>query len=105
MSDKGIVVDHKESGVRYAISAHNFNEKIHTFVRNLFPHESVLGFKPKAKAQLTKAELEEPKHSPHAPEQATASQPPAEAPQTEQPPTEQAAPETEGSAPADTEGQ
>jgi len=92
---KGIVVDHKDSGVRYAISLHNFNEKIHTFVRDLLPHETVRGFQPKARKSLTPAELEQPKHSPHAPEES--------APTTEQPATG-AAPATEGSAPADTEG-
>ena len=28
-SDHGIVVDHKETGVRYAVSDHNFNQKVH----------------------------------------------------------------------------
>lgn len=49
---KGIVVDHKESGVRYAISEHNFNEKVHTRVRDLKPGETVLGFSPKGKIDL-----------------------------------------------------
>ncbi|QNL31025.1 hypothetical protein SEA_KAUALA_13 [Microbacterium phage Kauala] len=43
----GIVVDHKESGVRYAVSEANFNEKIHTKVRDLKPSETVIGFRPK----------------------------------------------------------
>ena len=49
----GFVVDHKDSGVRYAVSADNFNEKIHTKVRPLNQNETVRGFKPlrrKAKA-------------------------------------------------------
>jgi hypothetical protein len=43
----GYVVDHKTSPVRYAVSADNFNEKIHTKVRDLKPSETVLGFRPK----------------------------------------------------------
>ena len=43
----GIVVDHKEAGVRYAISERNFNEKVHVKVRDLKPGETVLGFRPK----------------------------------------------------------
>ena len=48
----GIVVDHKESGVRYAISEVNFNSKVHTKVRDLKPGETVLGFRPRAKESL-----------------------------------------------------
>ena len=44
---RGFVVDHKESGVRYAVSPQNFNSKIHTKVRDLEQHETVLGFLPK----------------------------------------------------------
>lgn len=47
---RGFVVDHKESKVRYAVSAHNFNEKIHDKVRPLKQHETVRGFTPKATA-------------------------------------------------------
>ena len=43
----GVVVDHKESKARYAVSLHNFNPKIHTKVRDLLPGESVLSFRPK----------------------------------------------------------
>lgn len=46
-SSHGIVVDHKESGVRYAVSDRNYNEKIHRKVRDLRPGETVLGYKPK----------------------------------------------------------
>lgn len=46
---KGIVVDHKESGVRYAISEKNFNSKVHKRVRDLLPGETVVGFAPKRK--------------------------------------------------------
>lgn len=43
----GVVVDHKESKARYAVSLHNFNPKVHTKVRDLRPGESVLSFRPK----------------------------------------------------------
>ena len=46
-SSHGIVVDHKESGVRYAVSDRNYNEKIHRKVRDLRPGETVLGYQPK----------------------------------------------------------
>ena len=49
---QGIVVDHKESGVRYAISQANFNSKVHTKVRDLKPGETVLGFAPRRKEPL-----------------------------------------------------
>lgn len=48
----GIVVEHKESGVRYAISKRNFNEKEHKEIRDLKPGETVRGFKPLAKEPL-----------------------------------------------------
>lgn len=51
---KGIVVDHKESGVRYAVSEKNFNEKVHKKVRDLKPGETVQGFQPKTKESLEK---------------------------------------------------
>ena len=44
-SDHGIVVDHKETGVRYAVSDHNFNQKVHRKVRDLKPGESVQGYR------------------------------------------------------------
>lgn len=43
----GYVVDHKNSGVRYAVSPQNFNPKVHTKVRELEQHETVRGFQPK----------------------------------------------------------
>lgn len=48
----GIVVDHKESGVRYAISEINFNSTVHDKVRELRAGETVLGYKPKPKEAL-----------------------------------------------------
>lgn len=49
---RGIVVTHKESGVRYAISKANFNPELHTEVRDLKPGETVLGYQPKPKGSL-----------------------------------------------------
>lgn len=44
---RGYVVDHKESKVRYAVSPENLNPKVHTKVRPLKSHETVLGYVPK----------------------------------------------------------
>jgi len=49
---RGIVVDHKESGVRYAVSEHNFNAEVHTKVRELKPGETVISFSPRPKGSL-----------------------------------------------------
>jgi hypothetical protein len=49
----GKVVDHNESGTRYAVSERNFNPKVHTFVRDLLPGETVLGYQPRRKGSLT----------------------------------------------------
>lgn len=65
---KGIIVDHKESGVRYAVSEHNFNDKVHKKVRDLKPGESVLGYSPRRKG--SPAEPNDP-----APEKAAPSEP------------------------------
>lgn len=51
-SSHGIVVDHVESGVRYAISDRNYDVKVHRKVRDLGPGESVLGFQPKRRGDL-----------------------------------------------------
>lgn len=45
-SSHGIVVDHVESGVRYAISDKNYNPKVNRKVRDLKPGETVRGFQP-----------------------------------------------------------
>lgn len=45
-SSHGIVVDHTESGVRYAISDKNYDPAINRKVRDLKVGETVLGFKP-----------------------------------------------------------
>lgn len=55
-TSRGYVVEHKESGVRYAVSPGNFNEKIHTKVRNLKPGETVLGYAPRAKPKRSAAQ-------------------------------------------------
>lgn len=44
---RGYVVDHKTSGARYAVSPQNFDEKIHTKVRELSVDETVRGFRPR----------------------------------------------------------
>lgn len=62
---KGIVVDHKDTQLRYAISEHNFNPKVHTKVRDLKPGESILSFRPKKREKFEQdeaaAELERAK--------------------------------------------
>lgn len=54
-SSHGIVVEHKESGVRYAISDSNYNEKAHRKVRDLRPGETVLGYRPKRGSEASEA--------------------------------------------------
>lgn len=54
-SSHGIVVEHKESGVRFAISDRNYNEKVHRKVRDLRAGETVLGYKPRAAQSLQDA--------------------------------------------------
>lgn len=60
---KGIVVDHKRSGVRYAISEERFNPKDHVRVRDLRSDESVLSYVPRRKQVSTQApaQVEDPK--------------------------------------------
>lgn len=43
----GIVVEGKESGVRYALREENFNPETETKVRDLKPGETILGYQPK----------------------------------------------------------
>jgi hypothetical protein len=47
MTSNGIVVDHLETGVRYAISEANFDEKVVRKVRDLRQDESVASYRPK----------------------------------------------------------
>jgi hypothetical protein len=51
-SDHGIVVDHVESGVRFAVSDANYNVKVHRKVRDLEPGESVQSYRPRRKESL-----------------------------------------------------
>lgn len=51
-SDHGIVVDHVETGIRYAISDSNYDVKRHRKVRDLEPHETVYGYKPRPREAL-----------------------------------------------------
>lgn len=53
---KGIIVDHRESRVRYAISEQNFNKKVHKRVRDLKPGETILGYRPHPIARLGEKE-------------------------------------------------
>jgi hypothetical protein len=52
---KGIVVEHKESGVRYAISEKNFNGKLQKKVRDLHPGETIIGYAPRRAGSLAPA--------------------------------------------------
>jgi len=49
----GIIVEHKESGVRFAISERNFNDKVHKKVRDLKPGETVVGYAPRRRGSLS----------------------------------------------------
>lgn len=51
-STHGIVVDHKESNVRFAISDANYNPDVHRKVRDLRPGETVRGYQPRRKGSL-----------------------------------------------------
>ena len=51
----GIVVDHKESGVRFATLPEYYDPTVHSKVRDLKPGETLLGYQPKA-TPATKAE-------------------------------------------------
>lgn len=50
-SDHGIVVDHKESNVRFAISDKNYDSSVHRKVRDLRPGETVRGYQPKPRSE------------------------------------------------------
>lgn len=86
----GIVVDHKETGVRYAVSESNFNPQVHERVRDLRPGETVLGYRPRRKGALgTPAEGVTPQEAAGDAAETAASAAPTQA---------------EGSAPAGTKG-
>lgn len=93
---KGIVVDHKETGVRYAISEHNFNKAIHKKVRDLRPGETVLGYKPKARSEASEG-APSPSSGTSTPDQASKSESDGSEPLASGQATQ-----TEGSAPAGT---
>jgi hypothetical protein len=46
-STHGIVVDNKESGLRYAVSDENYDSHKESKVRDLKPGETVIGYQPK----------------------------------------------------------
>lgn len=50
---KGIVVEDKSNGIRYAISEKNFNPKTQDKVRELKRFETVRGFKPRPRPEKT----------------------------------------------------
>lgn len=93
-SDHGIVVDHVESGVRYAISDRNYDVKVHRKVRDLRPGESVLSYRPRSRvSQESLGDAGSPAPTQDATGDALETQV-AKAPDTQ----------TEGSAAADTKG-
>lgn len=93
-SDHGIVVEHKESEIRYAVSDRNFNPKVHRKVRDLRPGESVFSYAPRPKGALGD------QGGTGTPESAAGSESDASEALTES----QGSPNTEGSAPAGTKG-
>lgn len=54
-SSHGIIVEHKESGVRFAISDRNYNEKVHRKIRDLRAGETVWAYQPRATQSLQDA--------------------------------------------------
>lgn len=54
-SDHGIVVEHKESGMRFAVSDRNYNPKVHRKVRDLKPGESVRTYSPRHSERVSAA--------------------------------------------------
>lgn len=67
-SDHGIVVEGKDSGVRYASLEANFDEKNERYVRDLLPGETVFGYRPKRKDEREDAsEAQEGTSSPEQP--------------------------------------
>lgn len=95
-SSHGVVVDDKESGVRYAMSDQYFNPEAHTYVRDLRPGETVRGYQPKAHPGAPQGSLEAV-DQPGAPTQdAEPAESRSETPEAQ--PTK-----TEGTAPADSQ--
>lgn len=50
-SNHGIVVEHKDSGLRYASLDANFDPENERYVRDLRPEESVLSYRPKTRVE------------------------------------------------------
>jgi hypothetical protein len=98
-SSHGIVVEHKESGVRYAVSDKNYNEKIHRKVRDLKPGETVRGYQPKRSESLSAGSEASEATSAQAGDSSSASGD-SEVVRASSVST----PKTEGSAPADAQG-
>jgi hypothetical protein len=59
-SDHGIVVENKESGIRYASLDQNFDPTSERKIRDLKPGESVLSYQPKLAAQSSEEDAGEP---------------------------------------------
>jgi hypothetical protein len=60
-SDHGIVVEHKETEMHFAVSDRNYNPEVHRKVRDLRPGESVITYRPRPKESL--GELASPNRS------------------------------------------
>lgn len=58
LSPLGVVVEHKATKIRYAVSAANFNEKIHQKVRDLRPGESPHSYQPRLSTDKGEARQE-----------------------------------------------
>lgn len=71
-SSHGIVVDHKESGTRFAISDQNYDAKVHRKVRDLKPGETVRGYQPKRRTDASEGS-EAPQSGTGTPEQGAGS--------------------------------
>lgn len=54
----GIVVEHKESHVRYATLPEYYDEAVHVKIRDLKPGETLLGYQPKAAPAKTEKTAE-----------------------------------------------
>lgn len=93
-SDHGIVVEHKETDIRFAVSDRNYDPKVHRKIRDLRPGESVQSYSPRPKGGLGAQD------GPSTPEEAAVSESDASEALGES----EGSPKTEGSAPAGTKG-
>lgn len=55
---KGIVVQHRDSNVRYAVSEENHDKASEDFIRDLKPGETILGYTPKQAPKKGEADPE-----------------------------------------------